>query len=91
MEVIMDTLELWKRETICFLSEIEDRVGEFGKTSDKDKKIMRYLFNQYLIKNANRDYQKAEIAHELFDVYSYHGMRRLKKEIRQSIEMFNVA
>lgn len=87
----MDTLELWRQETICFLSEIEDRVEEFGKLSDKDKKIMHYLFNQYLIKSANRDYQKAEIAHELIDCYSYHGMRRLRREIKQSIQMFNVA
>lgn len=87
----MDSLELWRLETISFLLELERKVETLGKSTDKDKKIMFYLFCQYIKYSQEHDMQKCMIIHEFIDKYSCYGLRYLKREIKASILTFKPA
>ena len=84
----MESIRMWKLEIVSFLSDILQKINELSDMSDKDRRIMHYLFNLYLRNEVERNIQKCELVREFIDKYSFYGLRVLKKEIKQSILEF---
>ena len=86
----MESIKLWKQETALFLCDLLKKIEVLskGKSQDKDRRIMHFLFSLYLKFSQDRDWLMCEFIKEYIDKFSFYGLRILKKEIKQSIIEF---